>query len=60
MQHHDNDHTIQRPVEQIYSKYTSHDFLVWKNLFDRQLKILEPNVSSACIDALQTIQFTGD
>lgn len=57
-QHHETASMVKRPEVQIYSDYTPHDFLVWKTLFDRQMKILEPNVSMAYLDALKTIQFT--
>ena len=50
---------VQRPTEQIYANYTPHDFLVWQTLFDRQMNILKPNVSSAYLDAIETVEFTN-
>jgi phenylalanine-4-hydroxylase len=47
-----------RPTKQIYSNYTEHDFLVWKTLFDRQMKILTPIVSSEYLYALEVIKFS--
>ncbi|MBK7763625.1 MAG: phenylalanine 4-monooxygenase [Bacteroidetes bacterium] len=49
-----------RPTQQIYTHYTPHDFLVWKTLFDRQMQILEPNVSAAYLDAIKVVNFTND
>ena len=59
-QHEETQLSIQRPVEQIYSDYTDHDFAVWKTLFDRQMTILTPHVSAAYLEALNTIQFTNE
>jgi phenylalanine-4-hydroxylase len=55
--HQDTDLLTKRPTAQIYEDYTQHDFLVWKTLFDRQMKILTPNVSAAYLDALSIVKF---
>ena len=49
---------MMRPIVQIYSNYTETDFLVWKTLFNRQINILRPIVSSAYLDALEKVQFS--
>ncbi len=49
-----------RPTEQIYSNYTSEDFLVWKTLFKRQLKNLENKVSSEFLYSLERIEFNAE
>jgi phenylalanine-4-hydroxylase len=49
-----------RPTTQIYSNYTSLDFLVWKTLFNRQMEILKPIVSSEYLQALEEVKFTSD
>ncbi|MES2397303.1 MAG: phenylalanine 4-monooxygenase [Bacteroidota bacterium] len=49
-----------RPTKQIYNNYTELDFLVWQTLFERQIKILKPIVSSAYLEALETVQFSSD
>lgn len=49
-----------RPTQQIYSNYTEHDFLVWRTLYNRQLKVLEPIVSEAYLKALEAVKFTAD
>lgn len=49
-----------RPKTQIYSHYTRHDFLVWEILFNRQMEILKPVVSSKYLKALELVQFTPD
>lgn len=49
-----------RPTQQIYAHYTPHDFLVWKTLFDRQMQILEPNVSAAYLEAIKLVDFTNE
>lgn len=47
-----------RPTQQIYGNYTDQDFLVWKTLYNRQLEILNPVVSSEYLAALETVNFT--
>lgn len=49
-----------RPAAQIYSNYTEHDFLVWKILFNRQMEILKPLVSSEYLTALEIIKFSDN
>lgn len=49
-----------RPTTQIYSNYTQHDFLVWETLFNRQMNILKPIVSSEYLEALEVIKFSAD
>lgn len=49
-----------RPTQQIYSDYTALDFQVWKTLFNRQMKILNPVVSSEYLKALEAVQFSCD
>ncbi len=48
---------IKRPTQQIYSNYTSQDLEVWKTLFNRQMKLLEPIVSSHYLNALESVGF---
>ncbi len=47
----------ERPITQIYSNYTEQDFLVWKILFQRQMKTLEPIISKEYLAALKKVQF---
>jgi phenylalanine-4-hydroxylase len=49
-----------KPMQQDYSKYTDEDRLVWKTLFDRQMKNLETMASRHFIDALQEVEFRPD
>lgn len=49
-----------RPTTQIYSNYTKHDFLVWKTLFNRQMNILKPIVSSEYLKALEEVKFSSE
>lgn len=49
-----------RPTTQIYSNYTKHDFLVWETLFNRQMTILKPIVSSEYLEALEVVKFSFD
>jgi phenylalanine-4-hydroxylase len=49
-----------RPTQQVYSDYTAQDFAVWKILFERQMKNLQPIVSQEYLKALQQVQFTKD
>jgi phenylalanine-4-hydroxylase len=49
-----------RPTTQVYSNYTKHDFLVWQTLFERQLDILKPIVSSEYLSALEVVGFCDD
>ena len=51
---------IIRPIKQIYSNYTEHDFLVWKTLYNRQMEILAPIVSMEYLHALDKVQFNAD
>ncbi|MES2780178.1 MAG: phenylalanine 4-monooxygenase [Bacteroidota bacterium] len=48
-----------RPTKQIYNHYTEQDFLVWETLFNRQMNILEPIVSSEYLRALKTVEFSS-
>jgi phenylalanine-4-hydroxylase len=49
-----------RPITQIYTNYTAHDFLVWKTLFNRQMKILKPIVSTEYLSALDKVKFSNE
>ncbi|HWB64480.1 MAG TPA: hypothetical protein VG603_13270, partial [Chitinophagales bacterium] len=49
-----------RPTEQIYSNYHAEDFDVWKTLFTRQMKVLEPWVSEAYLNAIEKVKFNAD
>ena len=49
-----------KPTTQIYSNYTEHDFLVWKTLFNRQMEVLKPIVSSEYLKALEEVKFTSE
>ncbi|MFL5764048.1 MAG: phenylalanine 4-monooxygenase [Bacteroidia bacterium] len=49
-----------RPVKQVYSNYTEHDFLVWKTLFNRQMEILKPIASAEYLDALRQVKFSSE
>lgn len=49
-----------RPTEQIHSNYTKQDFLVWETLFNRQMEILKPIVSSEYLEALELVKFSSD
>jgi phenylalanine-4-hydroxylase len=49
-----------RPTTQIYSNYTGQDFLVWKTLFERQMKILQPIVSEEYLRALEIVGFSAE
>jgi len=49
-----------RPTEQIYSNYTTEDLLVWKTLFNRQLKNLENKVSSEFMYSIDRVEFIAD
>lgn len=46
-----------RPHKQIYSAYTSEDFLVWKTLYKRQMDILHTTVSKSYLEAVNTVGF---
>ncbi len=50
----------EKPKEQIYTRYTSEDFEVWKILFDRQMKNLENHVSLDFLEALEKVKFRSD
>ncbi len=45
-------------MKQNYTNYNQEDFLVWKTLFERQIKNLEGKASKAYFDALKKIEFT--
>lgn len=45
--------------QQIYSNYTSQDFLVWKLLFERQMSKLQYRVSSEFLEAIHLVEFTA-
>jgi phenylalanine-4-hydroxylase len=47
-------------MTQNYNAYTEEDFLVWKTLFERQMKNLEPVVSKEYLLTLQQAEFTAD
>lgn len=47
-------------LKQEYDKYTEEDFLVWKLLFERQMKNLEGRISDEYLKALGTIGFRAD
>ncbi|MEI8137246.1 MAG: phenylalanine 4-monooxygenase [Bacteroidota bacterium] len=49
-----------RPTKQIYENYTPEDFLVWKTLFNRQMKNLENKVSNEFILSLENVGFKAD
>ena len=49
-----------RPTVQVYSNYTAQDFKVWKLLFERQMRILQPIVSTEYLLALEKVKFSGD
>ncbi len=49
-----------RPSRQVYSNYTKQDFLVWKTLYDRQMKHLDGKVAEAFLEALEVIQFNRE
>jgi phenylalanine-4-hydroxylase len=49
-----------RPTTQIYANYTPEDFLVWKTLFNRQLKNLENKVSNEFIYSFERVGFNAD
>jgi len=50
----------QRPTTQVYSNYTEQDFLVWKTLFNRQMEVLTPIVSTEYLKALEVVKFNSD
>ncbi|HTA63108.1 MAG TPA: phenylalanine-4-hydroxylase, partial [Bacteroidia bacterium] len=49
-----------RSTTQVYSNYTEQDFLVWKTLFNRQMDVLAPIVSTEYLKALEVVKFTPD
>lgn len=49
-----------RPTKQIYANYTPEDFLVWKTLFNRQIKNLENKVSNEFIYSLEKVGFNAE
>lgn len=46
-------------MKQTYSSYTNEDFLVWKILFERQMKNLEGKGSRRYLDAVKAIGFNA-
>ena len=51
---------MNRPTAQIYANYTAEDFSVWKTLFNRQMDILNHEVSKQFIKALDDIRFSDE
>jgi phenylalanine-4-hydroxylase len=49
-----------RPLEQIYSNYTSEDFKVWELLYKRQTDFIENKVAVEFLESLETVGFTSD
>lgn len=49
-----------KPTEQIYSNYTTEDFLVWNVLFSRQMHALSASASKDFLHAVETIGFHED
>lgn len=49
-----------RPLEQIYSNYTSEDFKVWELLYNRQTDFIENKVAVEFLESLETVGFTSD
>ena len=49
-----------KTLKQEYEKYTKEDFLVWKLLFEKQMKNLEGRVSDEYLKALRTVGFCPD
>jgi phenylalanine-4-hydroxylase len=47
-------------MEQNYNAYTSEDKLVWKTLFERQVKNLQGKAADVYYEALETIGFTAN
>lgn len=47
-----------RPTQQVYCNYTTHDFLVWETLFNRQIKLLQDTASAEYLKALGTVGFS--
>ena len=47
-------------LRQTYEKYTDEDQLVWKTLFERQMKQLEKVADSAYLEGLDAIGFSAD
>lgn len=48
-----------RPTEQVYKNYSKQDFLVWKTLFERQMKNLKLVVSESYLMALEEVNFVA-
>lgn len=51
---------IKRPTQQVYSNYTQEDREVWETLFNRQIALLKPIVSTEYLNSLQTVGFIAD
>lgn len=51
---------MNRPTQQIYGDYTSEDFSVWKALYNRQMQVLQTQVSSAYLQAIEVINFVEE
>jgi phenylalanine-4-hydroxylase len=49
-----------KPMKQHYDQYTAEDRLVWKTLFERQMKNLETNASAQFLHALKAVEFHPD
>lgn len=47
-------------MEQNYSKYTAEDFIVWRTLFERQMKILPELASQYYLEAIDVVGFRAD
>jgi phenylalanine-4-hydroxylase len=47
-------------LNQNYGLYTAEDFLVWKTLYQRQIKNLEENISAEYLNGLRIIGFEAD
>lgn len=47
-------------MRQEYSKYTDEDFAVWRTLYERQMDILPKCASRSYLEALQTVNFSGE
>jgi phenylalanine-4-hydroxylase len=52
--------TSKQTMTQDYSTYTQDDFEVWKILFNRQLKQLQPLASKAYLQGIKDVNFSGD
>ncbi len=48
-----------KPSLQIYSNYTSEDFLVWQTLFNRQMSTLQQHAAGTFLKAVDDVNFTA-